>query len=117
MQNESSRPLRVGEQLRREITLMLRNEVKDPRVSEVIIYDVVVSKDLGTARVYFSPMDIKQDAAEIMAGLQSASGYLRTQLSKILSLRKVPELRFIVDDTEAKGDRIDQLIQESLNKQ
>lgn len=117
MQQESSRPLRVGEQLRRELTLMLRNEVKDPRVSEVIIYDVVVSKDLGTAKVYFSPMDIQQDATEIMKGLQSASGYLRTKLSKILSLRKVPELRFIVDDTEVKGDRIDQLIQESLNKQ
>jgi ribosome-binding factor A len=116
MQQESSRPLRVGEQLRRELTVMLRNEVKDPRVSEVIIYDVVVSKDLGTAKVYFSPMDIQQDATEIMAGLQSASGYLRTQLSKILSLRKVPELRFIVDDTEVKGDRIEQLIQESLNK-
>ncbi len=117
MQQESSRPLRVGEQLRREITLMLRNEVKDPRVSEVVIYDVVVSKDLGTAKIYFSPMDIQQDPTEIIQGLKSASGYLRTQLSKILSLRKVPELRFIVDDTEVKGDRIDQLIQESLNKQ
>jgi ribosome-binding factor A len=116
MQQESSRPLRVGEQLRRELTVMLRNEVKDPRVSEVIVYDVVVSKDLGTAKVYFSPIDIQQDATEIMAGLQSASGYLRTQLSKILSLRKVPELRFIVDDTEVKSDRIEQLIQESLNK-
>jgi len=117
MQQESSRPLRVGEQLRRELTLILRNEVKDPRVSEIIIYDVVVSKDLGTAKVYFSPMDIQQDASEIMKGLQSASGYLRTQLGKILSLRKMPELRFIVDDTEAKGDRIEQLIQNSLHKQ
>ncbi len=117
MQQESSRPLRVGEQLRRELTLMIRNEVKDPRVTDIIIYDVVVSKDLGTAKVYFSPMDIQQDATEIIKGLQSASGYLRTQLSKILSLRKVPELRFVVDDTEVKGDRIDQLLQESLNKQ
>ncbi|MEJ2116059.1 MAG: 30S ribosome-binding factor RbfA [Gammaproteobacteria bacterium] len=116
MQDQSSRPLRVGEQLRRELTLMLRNEVKDPRVSEIIIYDVVVSKDLGTAKVYFGPMDIQQDASEITQGLQSASGYLRTKLSKILSLRKMPELRFIVDDTEAKGDRIEQLIQKSLHK-
>jgi ribosome-binding factor A len=116
MQDQSSRPLRVGEQLRRELTLMLRNEVKDPRVSEIIIYDVVVSKDLGIAKVYFSPMDIQQDASEVLKGLQSASGYLRTQLSKILRLRKTPELRFIVDDTEAKGDRIEKLIQKSLKK-
>ena len=116
MRDQPSRPLRVGEQLRRELTLMLRDQVKDPRVSEIIIYDVVVSKDLSTAKVYFSPMDIQQDAKEITQGLQSASGYLRTQLSKILSLRKIPELRFIVDDTEAKGDRIEQLIQKSLYK-
>lgn len=116
MQDQTSRPLRVGEQLRRELTLILRNDVKDPRISEIIIYDVVVSKDLGAAKVYFSPMDIQQDASETLKGLQSASGYLRTQLSKILRLRKTPELRFIVDDTEAKGDRIEQLIQKSLNK-
>lgn len=117
MQQESSRPLRVGEQLRRELTLILRNEVKDPRVSEIIIYDVVVSKDLGTAKVYFSPIDIHKDASEIIKGLQSASGYLRTQLGKILSLRKMPELRFIIDNTETKSARIEQLIQNSLHKQ
>ena len=116
MQQESSRPLRVGEQLRREITNLLRNEVKDPRISEIIIYDVVVSNDLGIAKVYFSPIDLKQDATEITEGLQSASGFLRTQLSKSLHMRKIPELRFIVDQTEAKSDRIEQLIQQSLNK-
>ena len=116
MQDQSSRPLRVGEQLRREITNLLRNEVKDPRVSDIIIYDVVVSKDLGTAKVYFSPMDFEQDASEVKKGLQSASGFLRTQLSKNLHMRKMPELRFIVDETEAKSDRIEQLIQKSLKK-
>ena len=116
MQDQSSRPLRVGEQLRREITNLLRNEVKDPRISEIIIYDVVVSKDLGTAKVFFSPMDINQDPSEVTQGLQSASGFLRTQLSKNLHMRKMPELRFIVDETEANSDRIEQLIQQSLNK-
>ncbi|MEM7401484.1 MAG: 30S ribosome-binding factor RbfA [Pseudomonadota bacterium] len=116
MQDQSSRPLRVGEQLRREISNLLRNEVKDPRISDIIIYDVVVSKDLGTAKVYFSPMNIEQDAIEVTQGLQSASGFLRTQLSKTLHMRKMPELRFIVDETEAKSERIEQLIQKSLNK-
>ena len=110
------RPLRVGELVRRELTMLLRNEVKDPRVSEIIIYDVVITNDLSLARVYFGPMDIQQDATETLKGLESASGFLRTQLSRKLSLRKMPDLRFIVDDTEAKGDRIEQLIQKSLNK-
>ncbi len=116
MQDQSSRPLRVGELLRREITNLLRNEVKDPRISEIIIYDVVVSKDLGTAKVFFSPMNFEHDVEELTQGLQSASGFLRTQLSKALHMRKMPELRFIVDETEAKSDRIEQLIQKSLNK-
>ena len=116
MQDQSSRPLRVGEQLRRDISNLVRNEVKDPRVSDIIIYDVVVSNDLGTAKVYFSPMDIQQDATEITSGLQSASGFLRTQLSKILHMRKMPELRFILDQTEATSDRIEKLIQQNLNK-
>ncbi len=110
------RPLRVGEQLRRELTLLLRNEVKDPRVSKAIIYDVVITKDLSLARVYFGPADIQQDATEIMHGLESASGFLKTQLSRRLKLRRMPDLRFVIDDTEAKGDRIEQLIQKSLNK-
>ena len=68
MQQESSRPLRVGEQLRRELATLLRNEAKDPRISEIIIYDVVVTKDLSLARVYFSPLNIQQDAAECIKG-------------------------------------------------
>ena len=88
-----------------------RSEVKDPRISEIIIYDVVVTKDLSLAKVYFSLMDIQLDVTESLKGLESASGFLRTQLSRKLHLRKMPELRFIIDDTEAKSERIEQLIQ------
>ena len=116
MQQESSRPLRVGEMIRRELTMLLRNEVKDPRISEIILYDVVVTKDLSLARVYFSPMNIQDDSKEIIKGLNSASGFLRTLLSKKLSLRKTPELRFLVDNTEAKSDKIDQLIKYENSK-
>ncbi len=112
----SSRALRVAELVRRELTSLLRNEVKDPRVSDVIIYDVVVTKDLSVAKVYFSPMDIQQDATEMQQGLDSARGYLRTHLGKILTLRRAPELRFIVDETEVNSQRIEQLIQQSQNK-
>ena len=114
MQQDSSRPLRVGELLRREVTTLLRNEIKDPRVSELIIYDVVVTKDLGLARVYFSPMDSNLDIQEILHGLESASSFIRKQLGKNLKLRKIPELRFILDETEANSQKIEELIQKSL---
>ncbi len=117
MQHESSRPLRIGEQLRRELAALLRAEVKDPRIPEIVIYDIVVSRDLGLAKVYFSHLDIKQDATESLKGLQSASGFLRTKLSRRLHhLYKIPKLRFIVDDTEARSERIEKLIENSINK-
>lgn len=116
MQDQSNRALRVAELIRRELTTLLHSEVKDPRVSDVIIYDVVVTNDLSLAKVYFSPMDIQQDATKMQQGLDSARGYLRTQLGKILTLRRAPELRFIVDETEANSERIEQLIQRSQNK-
>ena len=116
MQHESSRPLRIGEQLRRELAALLRAKVKDPRIPEIVIYDIVVSRDLSLAKVYFSHLDIKQDATESLKGLQSASGFLRTRLSHKLHLRKIPRLRFIVDDTEAKSERIEKLIKNSVNR-
>ena len=114
MQQDTSRPLRVGELLRRELTSLLRNDIKDPRVSEIILYDVVVTNDLGLARIYFSPSASSQDATEVLNGLESASGYLRNQLGKNLKLRKIPELRFIIDETEANSQKIEELLQKSL---
>ena len=116
MQDQSNRALRVAELIRRELTNLLRNEVKDPRVTDVIIYDVVVTNDLSLAKVYYSPMDIQQNTTEMQQGLDSARGYLRNQLGNVLTLRRVPELRFIVDKTEVNSQRIEQLIQQSQNK-
>ena len=116
MQQESFRPLRIGEQLSRELAELLRVEVKDPRIPEIVIYDIVVSRDLSLAKVYYSHLDIKQDTTESLKGLQSASGFLRTRLSSRLHLRKMPRLRFIVDDTVTKSARIDQLIESSANR-
>ncbi|MCY4419855.1 MAG: 30S ribosome-binding factor RbfA [Gammaproteobacteria bacterium] len=116
MQQESFRPLRIGEQLSRELAGLLRAEVKDPRIPEIVIYDIVVSRDLSLAKVYYSHLDSKQDTTESLKGLQSASGFLRTRLSNLLNLRKMPRLRFIVDDTEMKSARIEKLIESSSKR-
>lgn len=116
MQQESFRPLRIGEQLSRELAALLRAEVKDPRIPEIVIYDIVVSRDLSLAKVYFSHLDIRQDTTESLKGLQSASGFLRTRLSNRLNLRKIPRLRFIVDDTETRSARIEKLIESSAKR-
>ena len=110
MQHESSRPLRIGELLRRELSTLLRVEVNDPRIPEIVIYDIVVSKDLSLAKIYFSYLGIKQDFPEGLQGLHSASGFLRKKLGQRLHLRRIPQLQFIVDDTEVKSERIERLI-------
>lgn len=114
--NMGSRPLRIGEQLCRELAAMLRREVKDPRISKIIIYEVVVTKNLGFARVYFNFLDRQQDLEKTMQGLESAKGFFHAQLGRKLHLRKIPELCFIFDDTEAKSARIEQLIRQNLTK-
>ena len=116
MQHESSRPLRVGELLRRELSTLLRLKVNDPRIPEIVIYDIVVSKDLSLAKIYFSYQDTRRDIAESLMGLQSASGFLRKKLGQRLHLRRIPQLQFIVDDTEIKSERIERLIGSSIGK-
>ena len=114
MQHESSRPLRIGELLRRELAALLRAEVNDPRIPEIVIYEIVVNRDLSLAKVYFSHLDLKQDVTESLKGLQSARGFLRTRLGHKLQLRRIPQLQFIVDDTETKSERIEKLIDDSI---
>ena len=114
MQHGSSRPLRIGELLRRELAALLRAEVNDPRIPEIVIYEIVVNRDLSLAKVYFSRLDSKQDVTESLKGLQSARGFLRTRLGHKLQLRRIPQLQFIVDDTETKSERIEKLIDDSI---
>ena len=100
--------------MRRELAALLRAEVNDPRIPEIVIYEIVVNRDLSLAKVYFSRLDSKQDVTESLKGLQSARGFLRTRLGHKLQLRRIPQLQFIVDDTETKSERIEKLIDDSI---
>jgi ribosome-binding factor A len=100
---------RMSGQLRRELAVLIRSEVRDPRAAEVSITDVVVSKDLHYADVYF--VCPSEHAAEARKGLGSAAPFLRKTLGKLLHVRVVPELRFHYDDSVDKGSEIEQLLQ------
>lgn len=115
MPKDYPRTLRVGEQLRRELAQLIRDEVKDPRVGDVTVLDVEVSKDLGHARVYFSVLQGEGTRAEECThGLQRAGGFLRHELGKRLRLRTIPELRFVYDATEDRAHHLEALIAEGL---
>ena len=107
-QQLSYRTERVNELIRRELVLLLKQEIKDPRLKQVVITDVIVSRDLTSAKVFFS---VDEESNKIVATLlNKASGFFRSSLSKTLDLRHTPTLSFIYDTTPNTGARIDDLL-------
>lgn len=101
---------RISADIQRELSVLLR-EVKDPRVSKLLsIVKIDVSGDLSYAKVYVSAIDGPAATAESVAGLKNAAGFLRRELGRHLSLRKVPELRFVADDSIVHSAHIAQII-------
>lgn len=108
-----SRSDRVSEQIKRELAMLIRNEIKDPRVGMVSIIDVRVTKDLKIAKVYFDTL--QEDMAESSSdGLNNASSYLRRSLGKALKLRSTPSLEFIYDDTEIRANELEARIKQAI---
>ena len=105
---------RINEQLRQEVSILVRDAVRDPRVGLVTITAVETSPELDHAKVYVSVMgdDAEKDAA--IQGLRSAAPFIRTQLSKQLHMRRVPELHFQYDRVLAEASRIESLLREVL---
>lgn len=94
---------RITEDIKREIISIIR-ELKDPRINSMLtVVKVEVSGDLSYAKVYISAMEGIEAAKDSIKGLDSAQGYIRKQLGSRLHLRKSPELKFIADDSIAKG--------------
>ena len=94
-QQISFRTERVNELIKRELVLLLSKETKDPRLQEVVITDVIVTRDLTSAKVFFSVEELSQKS--VAALLNKAGGFFRKSLSKTLDLRHTPSLNFIYD--------------------
>lgn len=103
---------RVEHEIVRELSDLLRQELKDPRVGFVTIVGCDVSADLRSARVYVSPLGDPRASAATMRGLGSAAGFLSVELGKRLRLRRTPTLAFVRDDSIARGVRVTHIIDE-----
>lgn len=110
----SRRMSRVNEQLKREITRIIRDEVKDPRIGFITLTGVEASRDLSFARVHVSVMGDEDEKEETIAGLSAAAGFIRGELGRRLHLRRAPELRFELDRGVDHARRIDSLLKEVL---
>jgi ribosome-binding factor A len=113
MPREFSRNQRLGAQVQRTLSELLRLEVKDPSLKGVSLTSVDLSRDLSVARIYFSLLNPSDDPQPVQEGLQRASGFLRRKLGGELDIRHVPELRFVHDDSVAQAFEITRLIDRS----
>ncbi len=111
MDKPNRRLARLNEQFRREITAILRNVVRDPRVLDVVVNSVEVTSDLWLARVYVRLGDDDQERADALQGLNGAANFIRRELAAVLHIRRIPELRFLEDKTLAQANRIEEILQ------
>ena len=107
------RVARLNEQMKRELVLLLRGEVRDPRVVDVTITDVEVSPDLYHAKVFVAVPGDPDERATALEGLGAAAGFLRGEIGRRMHIRRAPELHFHVDDTLRHAMHIEQLLQEA----
>jgi ribosome-binding factor A len=107
------RPVRVASRVQEELAKLLSREIRDPRVTQVIVTSVDVTPDLLDARVRFRlAVDDVAARKNALAGLNSASGLLRRELGQRLQLRNAPRLQFFYDESLEAQDRIDRLLDE-----
>lgn len=106
------RQQRVAELLFEELSIMIGNELDDPRLSLVRVTNVDVSRDLRNVNVYVTHDDDELSKREVLQGLRHATPYLRGQLAVRCSLRAVPELSFHYDDTPEKAARVDEILRQ-----
>jgi len=114
MPREFSRTERVSELIRRELGHLIAHEMDDPRVRFVSVTAVDVSKDLRNAKVYVTQIDTDGGTTIDIRGLQKASGFLRRQLASVLSLKSVPALTFVYDDSIERGLDLTRLIERTV---
>ncbi len=109
---------RINEEFKKEISNLIQNEIKDPRITAMIsVTDVKVTKDLRYAKVYVSIFcNSEEEKKENLAALKNASGFVRKELGRRINLRYTPEIIFEIDDSINYGMHMDELIQKISKK-
>ncbi len=113
---KAQRLVKIEHEIVRELSEIVHEELKDPRVGFVTFVGCEVSPDLRSARVFASPMGDARQARDTMAGLESAAGFLSSAIGKRLGTRRTPALRFVRDDSIARGVRVSNIIDEVRRK-
>lgn len=104
---------RINGEVKKEISRIIREEIKDPRVPEITsVIDVQVTGDLKFAKIFISVLGNDDKKAEAMKGIKSASAFIRSQLARNVNLRNTPELIFVLDESIEYGVEMSKKIAE-----
>ncbi|GAP03594.1 30S ribosome-binding factor RbfA [Fructobacillus tropaeoli] len=102
---------RLAQEIQKDVTDLILKRVNDPRVQDVTVTSVEVSGDLQIATIYYSILsDYASDRKKAQTGLEAASGLIRRELGARLTVYKIPELHFVLDNSIQYGDHIEELI-------
>ena len=100
MRKNSIKNTRINGEVQRELSNIIRGEIKDPRINPLTsVVAVEVAPDLKTCKAYISVLGDEESQAKTLAGLKSAEGFIRSKLAKTVNLRNTPEIRFIMDQS------------------
>ena len=116
--SDNQRVHRINSVLMKEIAKIIQSEINDPRIKNVVITEVQVSKDLKNAKIFFIIFNQKNKSTEeislLSKAINSSKLFFKKKLSENSNLRSVPNLRFIYDNTESKAFELEELINKSL---
>ncbi len=102
---------RVGMEIKREVNEILQKKVRDPRVQDVTITDVQMLGDLSVAKIFYTiHSPLASDNQKAQTGLEKATGTIKRELGKKLTMYKIPDLTFIKDESIEYGNRIDEML-------
>ena len=116
MPKEYPRTARINAELQRELAMLIRQELADPRVAGVSVTSADISPDLKNAKIMVSVIGSDEQLAEAVKGLNHAAGKLRFGVAKGLKLRVTPNLRFVPDTALREGDRIGAMLKKALGE-
>ena len=113
MRKNSITNTRINGEVQREISNIIRGEIKDPRINPLTsVVAVEVAPDLKTCKAYISVLGDEESQAKTLAGLKSAEGFIRSKLAKTVNLRNTPEIRFVLDQSIEYGVKMSKMIDE-----
>ena len=117
MRKNSIKNTRVNPEVQRELSSIIRNEIKDPRIHPMTsVMNVEVAPDLKTCKAYISVLGDEAAKESTIKGLSNAEGYIRRELARNLNLRNTPEIRFILDESIEYGVNMSKLIDDVTKK-